>query len=88
MFIWKKLNDYLKRSRPLGKAINYTAPKRVIRLQGQLNNDAGLVTKNDDPTLSRQLTSSVSTIFALTICVLVGYRQFQTYNRASRAICI
>ena len=43
MFLWKKLNDYLKSSRPLGKAINYTAPKRVIRLQGQLNIDAGLV---------------------------------------------
>ena len=43
MFIWKKLNDYLKSSRPLRKAINYTAPKRVIRLQGQLNIDAGLV---------------------------------------------
>ena len=45
MFIWKKLNDYWKSSRSLLKAINYTAPKRVIRLQGQLNIDAGLVSQ-------------------------------------------
>ena len=81
-------NDYLKSSRPFGKAINYTAPKRVIRLQGQLNIDAGLVNQKWRLTLRRQLTSSVSTIFASTICVLVGYRQFQTNNRASRVICI
>ena len=39
----EKLNAYLKSSSPLGKAINYTAPKRVIRLHGQLNIDADLV---------------------------------------------
>ena len=43
---------------------------------------------NDDPMLRWQLTSSVLTIFASMICVLAGYRQFQTNNRASRVICI
>ena len=33
------------------------APEIVIRLQGQLNIDAGLDNRNDDPTLRRQLTS-------------------------------
>ena len=36
-------NDYLKSSMPLGKFINYSASEIVIKLQGQLNNDAGLV---------------------------------------------
>ena len=49
-------------------------------LQGKLNIDAGLVTKNDDMTY---LTLNVSTIY-----VLAGYRQFRTNNRASRVICI
>ena len=39
----EKINYYLESSKPLGKAISYIAPKRVIRLQGQLNIDAGLV---------------------------------------------
>ena len=46
------------------------------------------LTKNDDLTLRRQLTSSVSAIFASTISVLAGYSQFQTNDRASRVICI
>ena len=46
------------------------------------------LTKNDDPTFRRQLTSSVSTIFASTICVLVDFRQFQINNRALSVICI
>ena len=62
-------------------AINYSASEIVIRLQVWLTN-------NDDLTLRRQLTSSVSTIFASTISVLAGYRQFQTNNRASRVIFI
>ena len=46
------------------------------------------LTKIDDLTLRGQLTSSVSTMFALMISVLAGYRQFQTNNRALRVICI
>ena len=45
------------------------------------------LTKNDDLTYM-YLTLNVSTIFASTICVLAGYRQFRTNNRASRVICI
>ena len=47
-----------------------------------------MLTKNDDLTLRRHLTSSVSMIFASTISVLAGYRHFQTNNRASGVICI
>ena len=46
------------------------------------------LTKNDDLTLRRQLLSSVLPIFASTISVLAGYRQYQMNNRASRVICI
>ena len=42
----------------------YSTSEIIIRLQGQLNIDAGLVNQNDDPTLKRQLMSSVSTILA------------------------
>ena len=45
----------------------YRASEIVIRLQGQLNIEAGLVNQTDNPTLKRQLTSNVSTIFALKI---------------------
>ena len=41
------------------------------------------LSKNDDLTLRRQLTSSVSKIFASTKSVLAGYCQFQINNRAS-----
>ena len=68
----------------------YSASDIVIRLQGELNIDADLVNKKDDPTLKWQLTSSVSTIFASTISVLAGYRQCQCQknSRAPRVICI
>ena len=48
----------------------YNAYEIVIRLQGQLNIDAGLVNKNDDLTLRRQLTSSVPTIFAFWLPII------------------
>ena len=83
----EKMNDFLKSSRSLGMAIIYSALEIVIRLQGQLNIHTGLANQNDDLTLRWQLTSSVSTIFASTISVLARYL-FQTYNRASRVICI
>ena len=66
----------------------YSSSEIVIRLHGQLNIDAGLVNQNDDPTYKRQLTSSLSTIFASTISVPAGYRQCQTNRRAPRVISI
>ena len=39
------------------------------------------------PTLRRQLTSILSTIFTLTISVLAGYQHCQTNSRAPRVIC-
>ena len=79
----------MKRSRPLGKAINYTAPQRSLSgYRDSLISTQVWLTKNDDLTLRQQLTSSVSTIFASTISLLAGYHQFQINNRASRVICI
>ena len=62
--------------------------KIVIRLQGQLSIDAGLVNQNDDPSLRQQLMSSALSIFASTISVLACYHQCQANNRDLRAICI
>ena len=39
----EKIKNYFKSSIPLGKVINYSASEIVIRLQGQLNIDTGLI---------------------------------------------
>ena len=62
----------------------YNAYEIVIRLQGQLNIDAGLVNQKWRPDV--KTATYVECINE--ICILATYRQFQTNNRASREICI
>ena len=65
----------------------YSTSDLVARLLGQSKVEAGLVNKESRPTLRRQLTSNLTTIFTSTISVLAGYHQCQTKSRAPMVIC-
>ena len=59
----------------------------VIRLQGLLYIDAGLVNQNEDPMLRLQFMPSISMIFTSTISFPAGYDQCKMNSRALRVIC-
>ena len=64
----------------------YGASKIVTRLLVQLKVDAGMANQEWRPTLRRQLTSIISTIFTSTISVPAGCRKCTTSSRAPRVI--
>ena len=65
----------------------YDTSKIVTRLLVQLKVDAGMANQEWRPTLRRQLTSIISTIFTSTISVPAGCSKCTTSSRAPTVIC-
>ena len=65
----------------------YNISESVTMLLGQLKVDTGLANWEWRPTLRRQLTSIIVTIFTSTISFPVGYQHSQANSRAPRVIC-